>query len=385
MPEGFRRGIGHTDEKSWSFLEGLSNSFGPSGFEGETTRMLKEYAGRYADEVSSDRLGTLLLTKRGRSERPVVMIPAHIDEVGFLITSVDEKGYLTFNQLGDWHDQVLLGHRVKVRTQGGIVGGVIAAKPPHLLPPEERAKLVPKERMFIDVGASNPDEVNAMGIKMGAPVVPDSSYYTIGKRVFREGKRRGSDTVAVGKALDNRSGVFVAAQVMKTLSESGARHPNTMVLAATVQEEVGLRGARTAANVVRPDVCLAVDCDLAGDVPGIDAKDAPTKMGLGPSVTVYDPSMIPNQGLLEFVIRTAERARIPIQLSQTGGEGGATDAGVVHIANAGCPTVVIGVTVRHVHSHSGMMSLKDVEDTVRLMVEVVKGLDGRTVEGFCAL
>lgn len=373
------------DKLRWSFLEALSNSFGPSGFEGETSRMLKEYAGRYADEVSSDRLGSLLLTKKGTSDRPVVMIPAHIDEVGFLVTSVDEKGYLTFNPLGDWHDQVLLGHRVRVRTPGGLVSGVIAAKPPHLLQPDERAKPFPMGRMFIDVGASNPDEVRAMGIKIGAPVVPDSTYCTIGKKVFAGGRRSGSDTIAVGKAFDNRSGVFVAAEVMRALGESGTRHPNTVVLAATVQEEVGLRGARTAANIVRPDVCLAVDCDLAGDVPGIEAKDAPTKMGLGPSVTVYDPSMIPNQGLLEFVVRVAERGRIPYQLSQTGGEGGETDAGVVHIANAGCPTVVIGVTVRHIHSHAGMMSLRDVENTARLFVEVIKRLDTRTVEGFCTI
>lgn len=370
------------NETSLSFLEELSNSFGPSGFEKEPTRLLRQYVGRYVDHMSTDGLGSLLFTKVGSSDRPIVFIPAHIDEVGFIVSSVNELGYLTFNPLGDWFHQVLLGQRVKVRTSEGVVLGVISAKPPHLLSSDDRSKVISQDRMFIDVGASNSDEAKAMGIRIGAPVVPDSLYSTVKKEVFINGKRRSSDTVAIGKAFDNRSGVFIAAETMRILREGRVDHPNTVVGAATTQEEVGLRGARTTSYLVKPDVCLAIDCDLAGDVPGIDTKDAPTKMGLGPSVTVYDPSMIPNQGLLEFVQNVADRAKIPYQLSHTGGEGGETDAGVVHMANAGCPTVVIGVTVRHIHSHAGMMSLKDVQNTIRLLVELVKKLDGDAVTSF---
>jgi putative aminopeptidase FrvX len=347
--------------------------------------MFRDYVNRYSDEISTDNMGSLLFTKKGRSDRPVVLIPAHIDEVGFIISSVDESGYLTFNPLGDWFDQVLLGQRVRVRTSKGILPGIIAAKPPHLLPADERKKVVTQDKMFIDVGASNEDEAKAMGIRIGDPVVPDSSYSTINKKLFKDGKKRGSDVIAIGKAFDNRSGAFVAAEVVRRLKEEKIDHPNTVVGAATTQEEVGLRGARTTAYVVKPDVCLTIDCDIAGDVPGIEAKDAPTKMGLGPTITVFDPSMIPNQGLLDLVLRVADRKGIPYQLSQTGGEGGATDAGIVHMSNAGCPTVVISVTVRHIHSHAGMMSLKDVENTVKLIVEVVKKLDKRTVKSFSTL
>jgi putative aminopeptidase FrvX len=368
------------NEDREAFLKRLSDSFGPSGFEREPTRMVREYVAKYSDDIQTDNLGSLLFTKKGRSDRPVVLIPAHIDEVGFIVTSVNELGYVTFNPLGDWFHQVLLGQRVKVRTSRGMVLGVVAAKPPHLLPPEEREKVVSQDRMFIDVGASNLDEAKAMGIRVGDPVVPDSSYSTIDKKVFSDGRKRGSDVIAIGKAFDNRSGAFIAAEVVRVLKESNINHPNTVVGAATTQEEIGLRGARTTAYIVKPDVCLTVDCDLAGDVPGIDAKDAPTKMGLGPSITVYDPSMIPNQGLLKLVLRVADKAGIPYQLSHTGGDGGETDAGVVHMANAGCPTIVIGVTVRHIHAHAGMMSLKDVENTVRLLVEIIKKLDRRTVE-----
>jgi len=372
-------------ETSSAFLEGLCNSFGPSGFERDATRMFRDYVARYSDDISTDNMGSLLFTKKGRSDRPVVLIPAHIDEVGFIVSSVNKDGYLTFNPLGDWFDQVLLGQRVKVRTSKGVLAGIIAAKPPHLLPPDERKKVVTQDKMFIDVGASNEDETKAMGVRIGNPVVPDSLYSTIIKKVFKDGKRRGSDVIAIGKAFDNRSGAFVAAEVVRRLKEEKIDHPNTVVGAATTQEEVGLRGARTTAYVVKPDVCLTIDCDIAGDVPGIEAKEAPTKMGLGPTITVFDPSMIPNQGLLDLVIGVAERKGIPYQLSQTGGEGGATDAGIVHMSNAGCPTVVISVTVRHIHSHAGIMSLKDVENTIRLLVEVVKKLDKRTVQSFSAL
>jgi putative aminopeptidase FrvX len=373
------------DDSRYIFLERLSNCFGPSGFEKEPARLLKDYVGKYSDEVFTDNLGSLMFKKKGRSNKPVVFIPAHIDEIGFIVTSVNEQGYLTFNPLGDWFHQVLLGQRVKIRTSKGTVQGVIAAKPPHLLPAEERDKLVSQDKMFIDVGASNKDEVKALGISIGDPVVPDSSYSVIRKKTFVDGKKRGTDRVAIGKAFDNRSGVFIAAEVIRTLKEEAVDHPNTVVGAATTQEEVGLRGARTTAYLVKPDVSLTIDCDIAGDVPGIDAKDAPTKMGLGPSITFYDPSMIPNEGLLKLVLEVADKKGIPYQLSHTPSDGGETDAGVVHMSNAGCPTVVIGVSVRHIHAHAGMMSLNDVDNAVRLIVEVVKKLDQKTVNGLSAI
>ncbi|HIH01577.1 TPA: M42 family metallopeptidase [Thermoplasmata archaeon] len=373
------------NDTRYALLERLSNSFGPSGFEKESARILKDYVSQYSDEVFSDNLGSLMFKKKGVSEKPVVFIPAHIDEIGFIVTSVNEQGYLAFSPLGDWFHQVLLGQRVKVRTSKGTVQGVIAAKPPHLLSPEARDKPVSLDMMFIDVGASNKDETKALGIGIGDPVVPESSYSVIRKKTFVDGKKRGTDQVAIGKAFDNRSGVFVAAEVIRTLKEEAIDHPNTVIGAATTQEEVGLRGARTTSYLVKPDVCLTIDCDIAGDVPGIDAKDAPTKMGLGPSITFYDPSMIPNEGLLKLVLEVADKKGIPYQLSHTPGEGGETDAGIVHMANAGCPTIVIGVSVRHIHAHAGMMSLSDVDNAVRLLVEVVKRLDQKTVKSLSAI
>ena len=367
-------------KQSLAFLEELTNSFGPTGFEKEPTRIVRDYVKKYSDSISYDGLGSLLFTKKGKSDEPVVLIPGHVDEVGFIVSSVNKLGYLTFNPLGGWFDQVLLGQRVKVRTSKGMVSGIIAAKPPHLLPAEERSKVVVKDKMFIDIGASNEEEAKEMGVRIGNPVMPDSTFSTIQKKVFKEGKRKGSDTIAVGKAFDDRIGAFVAAEVVKTLKEKGIAHPNTVVGAATTQEEVGLRGARTTAYVVKPDVCLTLEVDIAGDVPGIEANEAPSKMGYGPSITTYDSSMIPNQELLEFVLSTADKAKIPHQLSQIAR--GGTDAGIIHISNAGCPSLVIGVPTRHIHAHAGLLSLTDAENAIKLLVEVVRKLDKKTVAKF---
>ena len=366
-----------TDQQAMKLLEDLTNSFGPSGFEREPTRIMKSYVSKFADEVYSDKLGSLMFTKKGTSDTPVVLLPGHVDEVGFIVSSINKQGFLTFNPLGGWFDQVLLGQRVFVRTEKGQVPGVIAAKPPHLLPPAEREKVVNKEKMFIDIGASNEDEAKAMGVRIGNPAIPDSHFSTMEKQIYKDGKRTGKDVIAIGKAFDDRIGAWTAAEVVRTLVEKKIRHPNLVIGAATTQEEVGLRGARTTAFVTKPDVCLTLEVDIAGDVPGIEPSEAPCKMGGGPSVTTYDSSMIPNQGLVDLVIKTADAAKIPYQLSQIAR--GGTDAGVIHISNAGCPSVVIGVPTRHIHSHVGLFSMADAENGVKLIVEIIKRLDKNTV------
>ena len=361
------------------FMEELTNCFGPSGFEEEPARIVRDYVSRFCDNVHSDKLGSLLFEKKGISESPTVLIAGHIDEVGFIVSSVNKQGFLTFNPLGGWCDQVLLGQRVIVRTDKGMISGVIASKPPHLLPQEERAKVVVMKKMFIDIGASNEEEAKAMGVRMGDPVVPESRFGTVRKKVFRDGRRKGEDVIAMGKAFDNRIGAWTVAEVIRTLAEKKIKHPNTVIGAATTLEEEGLRGARTTAYVTKPDVCIVLDADIAGDVPGIESSEAAAKMGEGPSLTTFDSSMIPNQKLLKLVIRTAEKAKIPYQLSQVVSD---TDAGVIHMANAGCPTIALGVAARHVHSHVGLFSMIDAENCVRLVVEVTKQLDAKTVEGF---
>ena len=370
------------DQQAMKFLEELTNCFGPSGFEREPAKIVRGYVSKFTNTIYSDKLGSLLFEKKGTSDNPVVLIPGHVDEVGFIVSHVNKLGFLSFNALGGWFDQVLLGQRVIVRTEKGMIPGVIAAKPPHLLPPEERTKVVVKDKMFVDIGASNEEEAKAMGVRVGNPVIPDSHFSVMHKQIFKNGKKKGSDTIAIGKAFDDRIGTWMAAEVMRTLVEKGIKHPNKVVGAATTMEEVGLRGARTTAFVVKPDVCLTLEVDIAGDVPGIEPNESATKMGYGPTMTTYDSSMVPNQELVELVLKTADRKKIPIQLSQVKG---GTDAGVIHLSNAGCPSVVLSVPTRHIHSHVGLLSMNDADNCVKLVVELIKVLDKKTVDGFTTI
>jgi len=358
------------DDKALGIMKEMMEAFGPSGFEREVNALVKAYMEPIVDEILTDKLGTVAFSLKG--EGPTVLVAGHTDEVGFIVSSITKEGYLTFNQLGGWWDQVLLAQRVVVRGRNGDVHGVIASKPPHILSPDERKKVVEKKDMYIDIGASSEEEVEAAGIKVGDPVVPWSPFSLIQ-----------DDKVAMAKAFDDRIGAFVIMEAMRRIKEQGIPHPNTVVGAATVQEEVGLRGAQTIAHKVDPDVAIVLEVDIAGDVPGIKPQEAQTKMGKGPGLITYDRSMIPNQPFKEFVIETAKQAQIPLQLSQMAG--GGTDAGRIHMNRAGCPTVVLTVPTRHIHSHVGLLSLKDTENAVRLVTELIKRLDEKTVESFTAL
>ena len=358
------------DKISLNFLKNISESFGPSGFERETSRVIKEYMKGYTDKIVADKLGSVVYIKKGNKEKPHVLLAGHIDEIGFIISHIDEKtGFLSFNPLGGWWDQVLLSQRVRVRTQKGDIQGVIAAKPPHLIKEEERKKIVSKEDMYIDIGSTSKKETVDTGVKIGDPVVPWSPF-----SIINEGR------ILMGKAFDDRIGAFVIMEVLRDIKRNNIYHPNTVYGAATVQEEVGTRGAETVTYLVNPDVAIVLEVDISGDIPGIKSFEAPAIMGKGPSLITYDRSMIPNQPLKEFIINTADNAGISLQLSQIAR--GGTDAGKIHLSKVGCPSAVIGVPTRHIHSHVGMLSLQDTENAIKLVTEVIKNLDKKKVEEF---
>jgi len=358
------------EKRELELMGKMMDAFGPSGFEREINRIVMKEVEPIADEIITDRLGSVAFTLKG--DGPKVLLAGHTDEVGFIISSITKEGFLTFNQLGGWWDQVLLAQKVIIRGKKGDVIGVIASKPPHILPQEERKKVVVKKDMFIDIGVCRKEEVEEAGIRVGDPVVPWSPFQTI-----HDGK------VAMGKAFDDRIGAFVIMEAMRRIKEQNIPHPNTIIGAATVQEEVGLRGAQTMAQTVNPDVAIVLEVDIAGDVPGIKPHEAATKMGGGPGIITYDRSMIPNQELKEFVLDIASKAQIPIQLSQMAG--GGTDAGRIHVNSSGCPSVVLTVPTRHIHSHIGLLSLKDTENMIRLILELLRKLDWDTVKGFSKL
>jgi putative aminopeptidase FrvX len=370
------------DKRSLKLIEELCNAPGPSGFEREVARMCKDYASKYADRVYNDNIGNMMFEKGG-DDGPTVLFAAHMDECGFIVTGIESHGYLTFNQLGGWFDQVLLGQRVLIMSKKGPLNGVIACKPPHMMESEEMKKVVTKDKMYIDLGCANKDEAEEFGVRLGDCVVPDSRFHWFTKTAFKDGKKNGKRTLAMGKAFDDRLGVCTILDLIRSLKEGNIKHPNKVVAACTVQEEVGTRGAKTVANSVKPDVAIIVDVDIAGDVPGIDQLQAPARMGGGLAITVWDGGMIPNQPLKEMVISVCEKKKIPYQLSYV--KGGSTDGMAIHVANTGVPTIAIGIPVRHIHSHVGVFDLQDQENCLKLCLELVKAMDRETVESFTKL
>jgi endoglucanase len=358
------------DKEVVEFFGKLSESFGPSGFEREPIRLVKERYAKYADEILTDGLGSLILKKRGTSDEPRIILAGHCDEVGFIVCGLDEKGFLKFRALGGWAPITLPAHKVVVRTRKGDLTGVIVSKPPHLMTPQEKEKVPKLEDLFIDVGASSKEDLEKLGVRIGDPVAPQSEFEVL---------KIGEKEIWMGKAFDDRIGAFMAMEVIRAMKESGVSHPNSVYAAATVQEEVGLRGAETTADVVNPQVGIILEVDISGDVPGVKPGEAPAKMGAGPSIVTWDKSMIPNQPLKEFVIQVAEEMKIPYQLSAVSG---GTDASRIHLHYKGVPSIVIGVTTRHIHSHNSMLSASDVENAIKLVTEVVKRLDQETVSSF---
>jgi endoglucanase len=371
-------------------LERLCNSFGPSGHEHEVQKIARDHGQKFADEVLYDRLGSVIFRKGDSG--PKIMLAGHVDEIGFVITNIEKNGFLRFHQLGGWWDQTLLTQEVVIKPSRGDnkVIGVIGAPPPHVLSPEMRNKVVTKEKMFIDIGCSSKKEVEELGIRVGDPAVPRADFRLMERK--RKEKKNDNDekanegevrdvTIAVAKAFDDRIGVFIALEVLRRLKEEGVSHPNTVYAVSTVQEEIGLRGARTASQMLLPDIGFALDVDISGDVPGVEGMVQ--KMGKGASISAGDGSMIPNPRFRRFVLDVAEEIGVRHQPAFL--KSGGTDAGIIHLAGMGAPSIFIGIPTRHIHSHNGMLDLTDVEAAVDLLVEVIKRLDDKKVASFTEL
>jgi putative aminopeptidase FrvX len=346
-------------------LKEITEASGVPGYEGDVRAIMRRYLEDVA-VIEQDKMGSLIGKRVGESERPRVMLAGHMDEIGFMVKLVTKEGFIKFVPLGGWWDQVLLGHRVTIKTAKGNVVGVLGAKPPHMLDADERKKVVEKKDMYIDVGACSAEEARDMGVRPGDPIIPVSDFTVMANPRFY-----------LSKAFDDRLGCALAVQTLRQLVEEG--HPNTAYAVGTVQEEVGTRGAKTSAFAINPDVGIVLEVDIAGDVPGIKPDETAVKMGGGPTLCVYDARMIPNLKLRDLVIVTAQELEIPLQFSAM--PGGATDGAQIHLHNEGVPTVVIGVPTRHIHSHNAILCRDDYDQALKLVVELVKKLDAETVAG----
>ncbi|MHB8926294.1 MAG: M42 family metallopeptidase [Bacillota bacterium] len=351
-------------DQTLEMLRDLTDAPGVSGYEHEARAVVRKYLEQVAT-IEHDNLGSIIGKKVGTSERPRIMIAGHMDEIGFMVTGITKEGFLRFQTLGGWWEQVMLAQRVVVKTQKGEVIGLIGSKPPHILSQEERKKVVEKKDMFIDVGASSEEEARkVLGIKPGDPVIPWSPFAVMANQ-----------QTILAKAWDDRIGCAIFIDVLRNLKKES--HPNTVFGVGTVQEEVGLRGATTSAEAVDPDVGFALEVSVAGDMPGVKENEATDKLGGGPSILIYDGSMIPSIRLRDLVVETAEKEKIPYQFSAM--PGGGTDAGRIHVHGRGVPSLVLGVPCRYIHSHAGIIRREDYDRTVKLITAVVKRLDAKTV------
>ncbi len=336
-------------------LKKLTDASGISGFEDGIRNVIIDELKDHVDGIDVDNMGNMIATRKGKEGGKKVMLAAHMDEIGLMVRYIDKNGFIKFSKIGGINDQMLLNQEVTVKTSKGDVIGVIGSKPPHRMKESERKKVLGYEDMFIDIGAADKEEAEKM-VAVGDPILINQDFAELGKSLVK------------AKALDNRVGCAVLVEAMKQL-ESDA----TVYGVATVQEEVGLKGAKTSAFKVNPDLAIVLDVTISGDHPGVKEEEAPAKAGKGPVIVLADAGgrgIITNLKVKELLTSTADEEKIPYQLEVS--EGGTTDASVIHLTREGIPTGVISPAARYIHTPVSVINVEDVENAVKLIVAVLK-------------
>ncbi|PYZ98992.1 peptidase M28 [Alteribacter lacisalsi] len=356
------------DDKTRDFMKELTDAEGIPGFEDRAYEVMKNHLEPLSEEIVTDNFGSI--TGRIGQSGPKILLAGHLDEVGFIVSNITKAGFIKFKPLGGWWGHVMLSQRVKVMTAKGDLTGVIGSKAPHVLAPEERKKVLEIDKMFIDIGASSDEEAREFGVEVGDPICPSGDF-----EVLPSGK------MLLARNWDNRAGCYVAAKVLEKLQNK--QLPNTLYSGATVQEEVGLRGAQTLIQTIQPDISFATDVGVAGDTPGMNQEAANLELGKGPIIGFLDRSMIPHRKLRDFVVNLAKENNIPFQRELM--SGGATDGGKFHIEGSGIPTLVVSVPSRYIHSHVSIVHLDDLNHAVDLLVHTISALNEQTVQSIKGL
>jgi len=349
------------NEKTLELFKTLTELPGASGNEHAVRQFMREQLSKYTDEIIQDKLGSIFGVKRGNENGPTVMVAGHMDEVGFMVTAITDNGMIRFQTLGGWWSQVLLAQRVEIMTAKGRVTGVISSIPPHLLNDAQRNKPMDIKNMLIDIGADDKEDAIKIGIKPGQSIVPICPFTPMA-----------NNKKIMAKAWDNRYGCGLAIELLEELQ--GEVLPNILYSGATVQEEVGLRGAQTASSMIKPDLFYALDASPANDASGDKTEFG--QLGNGALLRIFDRTMVTHRGMREFVLDTAEQNNIRYQyfVSQ-----GGTDAGKVHLSNEGVPSAVIGICSRYIHTPASIIHVDDYAAAKELVVKLVKASDQSTL------
>lgn len=331
-------------------LTKLSNLDGASGDEGDVRNFIRENIKNYVNTIEVDSLGNLICFKKGSKNRPVILISAHMDEVGFMITGKKQDGTLKFSKVGGIDTRVILAKTLRIGKKK--IKGVIGIKPVHLLEREEADKIPKFEELYIDIGAKSDKDIK--DIEIGDFAYFDTTCEKMSPKILK------------GKAFDDRIGCSLILDIVKE------RFNFPLFAVFTVQEEIGLRGARVIGNRIKPDYAIILEGTAAGDFPTKYETARSPILGEGPTLTVVDRSMIADRDLLQRIIRIAKKTSIPYQIKQPGI--GGTDAGRIQISQRGVKCGVISVPSRYIHSPVSLMSVKDYKNTLRLSVLVLKDL-----------
>lgn len=348
-------------DRTKALLREVSEAAGPSGFEEPIRAVMVREMKPYADTLTFDGLGSIIAMQG--SSGPVVMLDAHMDELGGMVRRVTRDGYLSMQMLGGWLDQALPDQRWVIIGSKGPVPAVTGIRDIHVVPAEERTRVFNRDSLYLDVGARTPEEVAQLGLSPGDPVVPDSPFVELANGRY------------LGKAWDDRVGCAVVVEAMRRLKASG--HPNRIAFTITTQEEVGLRGAESAAAVIKPAVAIAIEGGITGDSPGRNPEETQAKLGAGPGIFLYDSSALPNRKLTVLVKATAAAKGVPLQLDLVQGYG--DDSAEIQRSNGGVPTVNLVVPARYTHAHNGVIDRKDFDGMVELVVALLGKLDAAEV------
>lgn len=346
-------------EKAISLLRRLTQAHGVTGYEDEVRKIFRE---EVSGEILTDKLGSMYARREGSAAKPVIMLAGHLDEVGYVVQSITADGYIKLVMLGGIWSHTLLAQKLRILTdENREVTGVISSKPIHFTTEAERARVIPTEEMFLDIGAKNAEEVRGKyGVQVGQPVVFDTDFVEMG-----------DPDIFMAKAFDNRVGVGLAISIANALMEND--HPNTVYCGANSQEEIHGRGAQTAASLVKPDIGIVLEGIPADDLPGTNKDTHQGAMGKGVQIRVMDGSTIINRKLNKFVIGIAEELKIPYQVAVR--RSGGTDASLINLYEAGVPVTVLGVPVRYTHTANSMININDYLHCQNLLLEVFKRLD----------
>jgi putative aminopeptidase FrvX len=350
-------------DRTATLLQQLTDAAGPPGFEEPIRKLMVDAMRPLAGSLTFDGLGSIIATQG--TQGPRVMVDAHMDELGGVVRRVTPRGLLTMQMLGGWLDQALVDQRWIIIGSKGPVHAVTGIRDVHVVPADERTRVYSRDSLFLDVGASTEADVTAMGVGPGDPIVPDAPFAIM----------NGTNNY-LAKAWDDRVGCGVVVEAMRRLAT--LPHANQIFWTITTQEEVGLRGAETAAAAVKPAAAIAIEGGITGDVFGGRAEETQARLGSGPGIFLYDSSALPNRKLVDLVRHTAAEKALPLQSDLVQGYG--DDSAAIQRSNGGVPTVNLVVPIRYTHSHNGLMNRRDFDQMVDLLVALLQKLDAATVD-----